>query len=282
MLIADSGSNRVLEYALSGGVWGFSRVVLPASSGVLEPCGLALAPDGRLTVTGCSSNDVVLVDLTTLAVTPLVAPGAGGLGVPKGAVWSGSTLLVASANANDVIYFNSAGSPTGVRARGVSTALDAGIAFRPDGRRLLIVSSLENQVVEHDPVIGLACCGTFGSVCGFLPVDVAYGPDGRGYVACSGDDGVSRIDLVTGQSLGSFVLGGSGGLFSPRSLAFGPDGTPLRVERHRRRPRVRRHDGRLPRRLRRYRPATAAGRWIPTASRSTTGSSTWLPSSRAR
>ena len=33
MLIADSGSHRVLEYTLSGGVWGFTRVVLPASRG---------------------------------------------------------------------------------------------------------------------------------------------------------------------------------------------------------------------------------------------------------
>ena len=223
MLIADCGSHRVLEYALSGGVWTFSRVVLPASAGVLEPCGLALAPDGRLSVTGCSSNDVVLVDLTTLAVTPLVAPGAAGLGAPKGVVWSGSTLLVASANANAVIYFNSAGSATGVRALGVSTALDAGIAFSPNGQRLLIASSLENEVVEHDAVSG-SLLRTFGAVCGFLPVDVTYGPDGRIYVACSGDDGISRIDPVTGQSLGAFVLAGSGGLFSPRSLAFGPDG----------------------------------------------------------
>jgi len=223
MLIADSGSQRVLEYVLSGGNWVFSRVVLPASSGVLAPCGLALAPDGRLTVTGCSSHDVVLVDLTTLAVTPLVAPGAAGLGAPKDAAWSGSTLLVASANANAVIYFNSAGNPTGVRARGVSTTLDAGIAFSPDGQRLLIVSAIGNDVVEHDAVSG-ALLRTFGAVCGFFPVDVDYGPDGRIYVACAGDDGVSRIDPVTGQSLGSFVLGGSGGLYSPRSLAFGPDG----------------------------------------------------------
>ncbi len=223
MLIADSGSDRVLEYVLSGGVWGFSRVVLPATSGVNDPCALALAPDLRLTVTGCSSNDAVLVDLTTLAVSPLVAPGAGGLGAPKAALWSGSTLLVASANANDVIYFDSAGSPTGVRARGVSTALDAGITFRSDGQRLLIASSLENEVVEHDAVSG-ALLRTFGAVCGFIPVDVAYGPDGRIYVACQGDDGISRINQFTGQSLGSFVLGGSGGLFSPRSLAFGPDG----------------------------------------------------------
>jgi WD40 repeat protein len=223
MLIAGSGSQRVLEYALSGGNWVFSRVVLPASSGVLVPYGLALAPDGRLSVTGCGSHDVVLVDLTTLAVTPLVAPGAGALGAPKDAAWSGSTLLVASANANAVIYFDAAGSPTGVRARGISTVLDAGITFSPDGARLLIVSSLENEVVEHDAVSG-ALLRSFGAVCGFLPVDVTYGPDGLIYVAGAGDDGISRVNPVTGQSLGAFVLGGTGGLFSPRSLTFGPDG----------------------------------------------------------
>ena len=122
-----------------------------------------------------------------------------------------------------MIYYDSAGNPTGVRARGISTALDAGIAFSQNGQRLLIVSSLENDVVEHDAVSG-ALLRTFGAVCGFSPVDVAYGPDGRIYVACMGDDGISRIDPVTGQSLGAFVLAGSGGLFSPRSLAFGPDG----------------------------------------------------------
>jgi DNA-binding beta-propeller fold protein YncE len=222
MLIADSGSNRVLEYTLSGGVWSFTRAVLAASSGVLEPCGLALAPDGRLTVTGCSSNDVVLVDLTTLAVTPLVAAGAGGLGAPKGAAWSGSTLLVSSANANDVIYYDSSGHPTGVRARGVSSVLDAGIALSPNGSKLLIVSSLGNEVLEHDAVTG-GLLRRFGSVCNFLPVDVAYGPDGLGYVACQGDDSIARIDPNTGASLGPFVLAGTGGLFSPRSLAFGPD-----------------------------------------------------------
>jgi DNA-binding beta-propeller fold protein YncE len=223
MLIADCGSDRVLEYVLSGGVWSFLRVVLPASSGVNEPCALALAPDGRLTVTGCASNDVVLVNLTTLAVTPLVAPGAGGLGGPIDVVWSGSTLLVASANANAVIYYNASGAPTGVRARGISTALDAGLTFSPGGDRLLIVSSLENEVVEHEPVSG-ALLRSFGAVCGFLPVDVAYGPDGRIYVACSGDNGISVVNPTTGQSLGAFVLASSGGLFSPRSLAFGPDG----------------------------------------------------------
>jgi DNA-binding beta-propeller fold protein YncE len=222
MLIADRGSNRVLEYQLSGGSWVFSRVVLPASAGVVGPCGLALAPDGRLTVSGCDSNNVVLVDLTTLAVTTLVAPGAGGLGAPKDLTWSGSTLLVASATANAVLYYDAAGNPTGVRARGLSPVLDGGIAFSRDGQRLLIASFGGNEVVEYDAASGLAL-RTFGSVCGFLPSDVVYGPDGLIYVACLGDNGVSRVDPVSGASLGAFVLGGSGGLESPRSLAFGPD-----------------------------------------------------------
>jgi WD40 repeat protein len=222
MLIADSGSQRVLEYAESGSNWVFNRVVLPASSGVQQPCGLALAPDGRLTVTGCASNNVVLVNLTTLAVSPLVAPGAGGLGLPNAAAWSGTTLLVASASANAVLYYDASGNPTGVRARGITTVLDGGIAFSPDGDRLLAVSFGGGDAVEYDADSG-ALLRSFTSVCGFLPSDAAYGPDGAIYVSCLGDNGISRVDPVTGQSFG-FVLGGSGGLASPRSLAFGPGG----------------------------------------------------------
>jgi DNA-binding beta-propeller fold protein YncE len=223
MLVADSGSDRVLEYVLSGGSWAFDRVVLPASAGVVEPCGLARAPDGRLSVSGCGSHDVVQVDLATLAVTPLVEPGAAGLAAPKDLAWSGSTLLVASAVANAVIYFDASGAPTGVHAAGVSTALDGGIAFSPDGSRLFVASFDDNRVVEHDADSGVLL-RSFGAVCGLLPLDLAWGPDGKVYVACFGDGGVGRIDPASGASLGAFVLGGSGGLAYPRSLAFGPDG----------------------------------------------------------
>ncbi len=223
MLIADAGSNRVLEYLQSGGNWALDRVVLPASAGVVEPCGLALAPDGGLSVSGCGSDDVVQVNLTTLAVMPLVAPGAAGLAAPRDLAWSGATLLVASAIANAVVYFDASGLPTGVRAAGISAVLDGGIALSPDGERLLVASFGDNDVVEHEAASG-ALLRTFGSVCGFLPLDLAYGPDGKVYVACFGDSSVGRIDPATGASLAAFVLGGSGGLANPRSLAFGPDG----------------------------------------------------------
>jgi hypothetical protein len=102
MVFADSGSDRVLEYTWNGSSWVFDRVVLPASAGVDAPYGLALGPDGRLTVSGRFSDEVVAVNLTTLAVSQLVAPGAGGLSSPKDVTWSGSTLLVASVATNAI------------------------------------------------------------------------------------------------------------------------------------------------------------------------------------
>src|SRR5262249_26971228 len=169
LLIADTGPDRVREYLNSGGSWVFDCVVLPAGSGVQDPCALAIAPSGALTVAGCASNDAVLVDLTTLAVTPLVAAGAGGLASPKDAVWSGSTLLLASPVANAVLYYDSAGAPTGVRAQGLTPVLDAGFGLSPDQTRVAVVSSIDDKVIEHDAQTGTPL-RTVGGVCaGQLP-----------------------------------------------------------------------------------------------------------------
>ncbi len=223
LLIADTGTDRVLEYLNSGGSWIFDRVVLPASSGVQDPCALAIAPSGALTVAGCASNDAVQVDLTTLAVTPLIAPGAGGLASPKDVAWSGSTLLVANPIANSVVYFDATGAPTGVRAQGVTPALDAGFGFSVDESRVAVASTAGDVVIEYDADTSLPL-RSFGGACGGLfPNDVAYGPDGDLFVACFGANSVNRVDYTTG-AVQMFVLGSSGGLFAPRSLGFGPNG----------------------------------------------------------
>ena len=221
LLIADTGADRVVEYLNSGGNWIFDRVVLPASSGVQDPCALAIAPSGALTVTGCSSNDVVLVNLTTLAVTPLIAPGAGGLASPKDVAWSGPLLLVANPIANAIAYYDAAGAPTGVRAQGVTPALDGGFGFSADESRLAVASTTGDVVIEYDADTGLLL-RSFGSACGgWFPNDVAYGPNGDLFVTCFGTNSVNRIDDSTG-AVETFALGGS--LFAPRSLGFGPNG----------------------------------------------------------
>jgi sugar lactone lactonase YvrE len=225
MLVADGGNDRVVEYLESGGSWSFSREVLPASAGVDDPSGLALAPDGRLTVSGRQSGDVVLVDLSTLAVTPLVSPGAGGLSDPADLAWNGDTLLVASPSGNAIFYFDASGQPTGVRAKGLSASLDSGIHLSADGSRLYVASIGSNDVLEYDVASG-ARVRTLNAVCpnSLFPYDMATDADDRLYVSCILNNSIQRFDLTTGASLGSFVIGGSGGLVSPRSLSFGENG----------------------------------------------------------
>jgi DNA-binding beta-propeller fold protein YncE len=223
LLVADTGTDRVLEYLNSGGSWSFDRVVLPASAGVQDPCSLAISPAGALTVGGCLSNDVVLVDLTTLAVTPLIAPGAGGLASPKDLAWSGSTLLVANPVANAVVYYDASGAPTGVRAQGISPALDGGIALSADESRVAIASLSGDELLEYAAATGTVL-RRIGAVCGGqFPSDVAYGPGGDLFATCFGASSVNRIAASTG-AVSAFVAGGSGGLFAPRALAFGPNG----------------------------------------------------------
>jgi DNA-binding beta-propeller fold protein YncE len=224
MFVADSGNDRVVEYLESGGSWSFNREILAPAAGVQEPCGLALAPDGQLTVSGRGSGDVVLVDLASLAVTPLVAMGAGGLQDPKSLAWDGAQLLVASPAGNAVYYFDAAGLPTGIRADGLSASLDAGIEMSPDGSRIYAGSIGGNDILEYDLATG-ALLRVFGQACPNLPFpfDVALGPDGQLYASCILNSSIEHFDTATGASLGPFVIAGMGGLSSPRNLTFGPN-----------------------------------------------------------
>jgi WD40 repeat protein len=171
------------------------------------------------------SGNVVLVDLGSLAITQLVAPGTGGLSDPKGLAWSGNTLLVSSGTANAVFYFDLAGQSTGVRAEGLNSSLDAGIHFSPDGERVFVTSISGNDVVEFDAASG-ARVRLFNNVCPNLPLpfDSVLGADGRLYISCTLNSSIERFDATTGTGLGSFVIAGGGGLTSPRSLTFGPNG----------------------------------------------------------
>ena len=225
LLIADSGSDRVLEYDLVAGNWTFDRVVLPDTVGVDGPFGLALAPDGRLTVSGQFSDDVVLVDLTTLIVTELVAPGAGGLDNARNVAWNGNTLLVSSLATNSIIYYDSSGNPTGVTASGITPLVDGGLAFTPSGN-LLASSGVDNKILEYDGQSG-AVVRQIPLVCPTLPDQpsrVLYGPDGKIYASCLLSNSVRRFDGTTGFPLGVFVAANAGGLSFPEGLAFGPSG----------------------------------------------------------
>ena len=225
MVVAETGADRVVEYTFDGSSWSFQRELLAPSSGVNGPFGLALAPDGTLSVSGSFSNDVVSVDLTSLVVSPLVAAGAGGLGNAMDLAWDGATLLAVSPLSNAVVYFDASGNPTGTTARGLSAPSDSGMTLTPSGN-LLVGSLLDNDVVEYDAATG-AAVGTFFDACPTslaAPFDQVVGADENLYVSCPSSQGIFRFDGGTGNPLGFFVTGGSGGLVTPRGLAFGSDG----------------------------------------------------------
>ncbi len=228
MVVAETGADRVVEYTLDGSSWSFRRELLAPSGGVDGPFGLALAPDGTLSVSGSFSNDVVAVDLTTLEVSPLVAAGAGGLGNAMDLVWDGTTLLAVSPLSNAVVYFDPSGNPTGTTARGLSAPPDSGMAVTPSGN-LLVGSLVDNDVVEYDGAGG-AAVGTFFDACPTslaAPFDQIVGADSNLYISCPSSQGIFRFDGVTGDPLGFFVPGGSGGLSNPRGLVFAPSGNLL-------------------------------------------------------
>jgi WD40 repeat protein len=225
MLVANTGTDEVFEYDLVSGSWVFDQVVMASTAGVNGPSGLAMAPDGTLTVAGQFSNNVVSVNLTTLAVTPLVSSGAGGLATPREIAWSGNTLLVSSLSTNGIIYYDGTGNPTGVVARGLSTPSDSGMVFAPGGN-LVAGSIVDNDLVEYDGQGGAEVRKYF-NVCPTSlawPFDVVFGPDGNIYISCMASDGVYRLNGVTGDAMGFFVTGGAGGLATPRGLSFGPNG----------------------------------------------------------
>jgi DNA-binding beta-propeller fold protein YncE len=222
MLIAESGADRVVEYHESGGNWVFDREVMAASAGIDGPFGLALAPDGRLSVSGAFSNDIAAIDLGTLVVTTLVASG-NGLAVPGQIAWSGNTLLVASRASNTVNYFDENGAKTGTVARGLTAPADAGMALTAGGN-VLVASIGGNNVIEYDSSTG-GVVRTLPNACTISltqPFDVEVDAAGDILVTCPPIDGVRRFDEI-GVSV-PFVIAGSGGLGSPRGLAFGPNG----------------------------------------------------------
>ena len=220
---------------------------VPNGSGGLErSSGIIFGPEGNLYVASTTDDDSVLrYDGATGAfIDEFVSTASGGLAGPQGLVFGPDGHLYVASNETDNIrrYDGTTGALIGEFVTAGSGGLEGagGVLFGPDGNGdgvadLYVTGTQADGVFRYDGVTGAPLAGPFGSpgTAEFvtpgnggldLPFRMAYGPDGRLYVASTNTDEILRYDETTGDFIDVFVPAASGGLDQPRGLAFGADG----------------------------------------------------------
>ncbi len=95
------------------------------------------------------------------------------------------------------------------------------------GDYLYVASEYRNKVLRFNASTG-AFVSVFVDTGTVGPNIQSFGPDGNLYVGFS-SAGVVRYNGTTGDSMGTFIAPGSGGLSGPRSLTFDPTGSYLYI-----------------------------------------------------
>ena len=214
-----TGDNAVLRIEIDG-----------ANVSGLAP-GLDVGNAPRFLVNDFAHSDVQVYNASTGAFLSSITSSNlnGGGDVIQG---PDGKLYIGSFNNNNIERFDPVtGASLGVFASGNGLNGPAGFAFGPDGN--LYVASYNNaEVLEYNGTTG-AFIRTFVSGDPNLhhPYGMIFGPDGNLYVSDvfgNGAGGVLRYQGPGGANPGAFistfVAAGSGGLFGPTGMAFGPDG----------------------------------------------------------
>jgi WD40 repeat protein/transcriptional regulator with XRE-family HTH domain len=151
-------------------------------------------------------------------------PGAGGASRSDGGVWIASAGIDGTVRVWDPVTSRPVGQPLtghGGRGTGVCAVPGTDPAGRPDGRSWIAFTGLDGTVRVWDPVtgrpVGRPLTGHFGRaprVCAVPVAGAAGHPDGRTWIASTGDDGTVRVwDPVTSRPVGRPLIGHVGGVY---------------------------------------------------------------------
>ena len=158
-----------------------------------------------------------------------VAAAGGALGDPLGlAIGAGGALLVSDGQTNQVKRYDSAtGAFLGVLAS-TSVAGPGGMTIH-DGKLYVANANPPQGVEQFDAATGLHTGSFVPALVNPSPRDVKVNPaNNRLYVLYYNAATVETFDLATKSSFGLLMPPGSplgsGGLYTPSSMAFGPDG----------------------------------------------------------
>ncbi|MBI5431870.1 MAG: NHL repeat-containing protein [Planctomycetes bacterium] len=221
------------------GAFVFDDPASPAdeTGGLDEPSAIVFGPDDRAFVASFAKDSIFEYDGRTGAfVRVLVAPNLGQLNGPDAGMTIGPDghLYVPSYWTNQVKRFSLAdGAYLGnfPLAAGSGLSRPRTVAFGPNGW-VYVTSEGNDRVLVFDATSGVFVKAlvvddplTAPDETGGLdaPTGLAFGPDGRLYVASGNTDGVLRYDATSGAFVDVFVTPGAGGSDFPTFLAFRPD-----------------------------------------------------------
>ena len=233
LIVSSADNSRVICYDTYSA--GMLEQILPGSTPLSGPQGVAFGPDGNIYVACVGSNSVLRYDSSTRALLGAFVPtNTGGLQSPTGIVFGpDGNLYVSSHGTDSVLKFNgSTGAFISAFASGGGLDGPQGITFGPDGN--LYVSSEDNdRVLRFNGVTGSFIDSFVPAGLGGLNQGkgIAFGPDGNLYVSSSLTSQVLRYNGSTGAFLDVFVAPGTGGMGWPTGLTFGPDGNLYVISR---------------------------------------------------
>lgn len=206
---------------------------------LLEPVGVAVAPDGGLFVSDAGHHRIVRFDAEGALAASFGGWGAGDgeLNEPRGLALAGETVWVCDKRNHRLQAFTLAGEHVrtvgGFGSEPGRFERPCGIAF--DGADALYVADTGNQRVQKLDLEGqpLGAWGDFGPYPGFFsePTGIAFG-HGRVYVA---DRDNHRIQVFDAEGKLDYDFGihallpreGDGKVHYPEVLALAPDGSFL-------------------------------------------------------
>lgn len=245
LFVTSYTTNSVKRYDGMTGAF-IGDFVTSGSGGISGPTRLTFGPDGNLYLSGDGSKNILKYDGTTGAFISVFVPsGSGGMGTPWGTTFGSDghfyvvNAAAASVHPTDGVFKfdGTTGAFLGQFASVFPpspgpTGKPFDLAFMPVGGDLLVtVDNFDDRIARFNGTTGASLGNFVPHKSGGLdnPTGSTYGPDGNLYVTSNSlnnapPGAILKYNGTTGAFIGVFVPIGSGGMQSPWSSTFGPDG----------------------------------------------------------
>ncbi len=224
LLLTDRVSNQVLEYNLDGS---FRRVLVPPSSTIYTPSGLALGNGNDLFVTSLSSGNVLRYNWMTGAYLGVFASGLYG---PSGLLFDrANNLLYVSEFGNfdghEIVCYNASSGAEITRFGSESGGGLADMAMGSDGK-LYVSDWYYGQIMRFDPANNYSAEVFAGAANLWGSNGLVFDPSGKLDVVGMMTNNVYQFDS-SGAPVGELVPAANGGLNFPSDIVIDPDGNLL-------------------------------------------------------